>query len=473
MDKGLPFLLSFYGDDFTGTTSMAEALTSSGVPTVVFVHPPSLPYLKRHFPKARAIGVAGLSRSLPTQKLKRTLKSNFQTMKAYRAPLFVYKVCSTFDSSPEVGSIGRAIEVGREVFSSKFVPILAAAPRFGRYTVFGHHFVAFGEDIFRLDRHPSMSCHPVTPMGESDLRRHLAKQTSLGCGLVNILSITKGKEEVRNQVQSWLKKNRPLILFDTLSTRQLNTACSVIWEYTEPGKTLFCVGSQDLGIGLGEEWNRLELLPALPKPIRRVEGRTPGPLLVVSGSCATMTGRQIEWASAHDYFEIAVTVEHLLDVMGRKKEVERIVRDAVSTLKEGRSVVIHSAIGPEDPRISKMRRRAQELGISLEKATDLLAETLGRITRRVILASGVRRAVLAGGDSSGRITKHLDVAAIQVGKSFGASAPICYTYSSHPGINGLQIAFKGGQIGEDDYFDLVRVQRLPDLGEVSLGLKSF
>lgn len=181
-----------------------------------------------------------------------------------------------------------------------------------------------------------------------------------------------------------------------------------------------------------------------------------------------MTGRQIEWASAHGYFEIAVTVEHLFDVMGRKKEVKWIVRDAVSALKEGKSVVVHSAIGPDDPRISKMKRRAQELGITLEKATDLLAETLGRITRKVILASGVRRAVLAGGDSSGRITKFLDVAAIQIGKSLGASAPICYIYSFHPGMNGLQIAFKGGRIGEDEYFDRVRVQRLPAPEQVSL-----
>ena len=236
MDNGSPFLLSFYGDDFTGTTSMAETLTLSGVPTVVFVHPPLLPYLKRHFPKARAIGVAGLSRSLPTRRLEKTLKPIFQTMKAYRAPLFVYKVCSTFDSSPEVGSIGRAIEVGCEVFSSKFVPILAAAPRFGRYTVFGNHFVAFGEDNFRLDRHPSMSCHPVTPMDESDLRRHLARQTSLGCGLVDILSITKGKQKAGKQLQYWLEKNARLILFDALSTGQLNTACSVIWSTRRRGR---------------------------------------------------------------------------------------------------------------------------------------------------------------------------------------------------------------------------------------------
>ena len=289
----------------------------------------------------------------------------------------------------------------------------------------------------------------------------------------DILSITKGKEKARKQVQNWLEKNARLILFDALSIGQLNTACSMIWEHTEPGKTLFSVGSQDLGYGLGEEWKRLGLLPALLKPMRGVEGNTPGPLLVVSGSCATMTGRQIEWALAHGYFEIAVAVDDLFDLIGRKKEAERIIRDAVSALKEGRSVVIHSAVGPDDPRISKMTERARELGISSEKATNLLGETLGRITRRVILASGVRRAVLAGGDSSGRITKFLDVAAIQVGKSLGTSAPICYVYSFHPGIDGLEIAFKGGQIGEEEYFDCVRVERLPAPEQVSLELKSL
>jgi uncharacterized protein YgbK (DUF1537 family) len=369
-----------------------------------------------------------------------------------------------------VGNIGKAIEVGYKVFSSKFVSILAAAPRFGRYTLFGNHFVASGEDILRLDRHPSISCHPVTPMNESDLRRHLSKQTSLACGLINILAVAKGKEEVRSQVEEKIRRGFPLILFDTLSKRHLETACAVIWEYTEQKKTLFCVGSQELGLGFGEEWKRLELLPSFTKSKGVVEDKTLGPILVVSGSCATMTGRQIEWASAHNYVEIEATVEHLFEVTARKREVERIVQKAVSALKGGRSVVIHSAVGPGDPRISKTKRRAQELGISSEKATDLLGNGLGKITKMVILASGVRRTVLAGGDISGRITKFLDIQAIQVGKSLGVPAPICYVYSPHPGINGLQIAFKGGQVGGDNYFDLVRMRRLPDLKEVSLGL---
>jgi hypothetical protein len=62
----------------------------------------------------------------------------------------------------------------------------------------------------------------------------------------------------------------------------------------------------------------------------------------------------------------------------------------------------------------------------------------------------------------------LEIEAVQAGKSLGVPAPICYTYPFHPGINGLQIAFTGGRICKDDYFDLVRVQRLPDLGEVLL-----
>src|SRR5271157_1438440 len=100
MDKKHPHLLSFYGDDFTGTTSTAEALTMNGIPTIVFVKPPTAQFLRNHFPKVHAIGVAGISRSLPTENLVKVLKPTFQRVKTYGTPLFLYKICSTFDSSP-------------------------------------------------------------------------------------------------------------------------------------------------------------------------------------------------------------------------------------------------------------------------------------------------------------------------------------------------------------------------------------
>src|SRR6185295_9525034 len=95
------------------------------------------------------------------------------------APHVHYKVCSTFDSSPKIGSIGRVIDVAVEIFKGPFVPLLVAAPALGRYCVFGNLFAQLGQEgeAFRLDRHPSMGRHPVTPADESDLRLHLARQT--------------------------------------------------------------------------------------------------------------------------------------------------------------------------------------------------------------------------------------------------------------------------------------------------------
>lgn len=117
------------------------------------------------------------------------LGESFQALRALRPRLVHYKVCSTFDSSPQIGSIGRAMEIGARVFGSPVVPLQVGAPVLGRYCVFGHLFARSGldSDPYRLDRHPTMSRHPITPMTESDLRLHLAPQTRLRIGLLDIL----------------------------------------------------------------------------------------------------------------------------------------------------------------------------------------------------------------------------------------------------------------------------------------------
>ena len=111
-------------------------------------------------------------------------------MKRYRSPLYVYKVCSTFDSSEFTGNIGKAIELGMDVFKPDVVPVLPAAPRLKRFTVFGNHFAAMGDGtVYRLDQHPSISNQAVPPMKDADLRRHMARQTHLKSGLIDILDI--------------------------------------------------------------------------------------------------------------------------------------------------------------------------------------------------------------------------------------------------------------------------------------------
>jgi uncharacterized protein YgbK (DUF1537 family) len=332
----------------------------------------------------------------------------------------------------------------------------------------GNHFVVLGEEVFRLDRHPSISVHPVTPMQESDLRRHLAKQTHLDCSLIPILTLIKGREAVRKQVQDRLNRNVPLILFDTLSRAQLNTVCSVIWNYTETGKTLFCVGSQEWGYGLAEEWRRSGILHSEFDTKSMKHSGKRGPILVVSGSCAAISGEQIEWAAAHHYVQIGIQTEKLLEDIPCEREIDRVAQEAIGSLKCGKSVVIHSAIGPWDPRISNTKQLAQKLGMTSQRTVDILGQALGELARKIILASGARRLVLSGGDTAGRVTQALGIWALQVGRSVGVPAPLCYVYSTSPKMNGLQVAYKGGQVGGDDYFDRVRRKEMAVFREVAI-----
>ncbi|TIR08579.1 MAG: four-carbon acid sugar kinase family protein, partial [Mesorhizobium sp.] len=152
-------LLSYYGDDLTGSTDVMEALELGGVPTVLFMRQPDGALLSR-FRHCRAIGLAGTSRSETPQWMDTHLRGAFAWLRTLNAEICHYKVCSTFDSSPTIGSIGRAIEIGRSVFSQDSVPLVVGAPQLKRYTAFGHLFAAYRDKYYRIDRHPVMSRHP-------------------------------------------------------------------------------------------------------------------------------------------------------------------------------------------------------------------------------------------------------------------------------------------------------------------------
>src|SRR6185369_8418758 len=124
-------VFSFYGDDFTGSTDALEALAESGVNAVLFLRPPDADDLCQ-FAGYRAIGIAGESRSRPPEWMRRELPAVFRRLRDIGAPVVQYKVCSTFDSSPETGSIGCALEIGQEVFGVPYVGVVPAAPLLGR-----------------------------------------------------------------------------------------------------------------------------------------------------------------------------------------------------------------------------------------------------------------------------------------------------------------------------------------------------
>jgi uncharacterized protein YgbK (DUF1537 family) len=445
-------LLTYYGDDFTGSTDVMESLAIAGVRTVLFLEPPT-PEMLCRFEGVQAVGVAGNSRTMTPQTMDEVLPSIFGRLKELGSPLFHYKICSTFDSSPQIGSIGRAVDLGQRLFASPFVPLLVGAPRLGRYTVFGNLFARSGleSEPYRLDQHPTMRHHPVTPMRESDLRAHLSQQTDRQISLFDVLRLEGSAEEGFRKL---LAEKPEIILFDVLYDHQLGDIGRLVWERADQEAPLFAVGSSGLEYALTAYWSAAGRLPEQPpefEPFSPVER-----LVVVSGSCSPVTERQISYSLEHGFVEVSLDPARLANPQEVDGEVERAVEATLDQLSAGSSVILHICRGPNDPRVRIAGLQFEAMGYGGLEAKlvsgKILGGALGRILQRILERAEVRRAVVAGGDTSGYVAEQLDIEALEVIAPTAPGAPLCRTYSPRGDLNDLEILFKGGQVGWQDFF---------------------
>jgi len=435
-------LLSYYGDDLTGSTDVMEALELGGVPTVLFMRRPNAAMLAQ-FSHCRAIGLAGTSRSEAPLWMDTNLREAFAWLKTLNAALCHYKVCSTFDSSPTIGSIGRAIEIGRSVFAQDSVPLLVGAPQLKRYTAFGHLFAAYREKYFRIDRHPVMSRHPTTPMDESDLLIHLSRQTKLTSGLVDLATLqSAGRSEAFDRL---LAEGTDIVLVDVDSRETQALAGKEIWRVRKPGGS-FVVGSSGIEYALLAEWVSNGTVSAEPK------FSPPGAadrVAVVSGSCSPTTERQIRHALTDGFDGIEVDpVELISEASG--DAIARAVSAGRSSLEAGRSVVLYTALGPAADRGAEIDRQ--------EGARHKLGRGLGELLRALTIEQNLQRVVIAGGDTSSHALGQMGVDALTVRMPLPASpgSPLCVAHSRIKAIDGLEVALKGGQVGTDRYFSAIR-----------------
>ncbi|MDX2137510.1 MAG: four-carbon acid sugar kinase family protein [Chloroflexota bacterium] len=441
-------LLTYYGDDFTGSTDVMEALVLGGVPTVLFLEPPSAEFVRQHFPAVRALGVAGVSRSMSPTQMDAELPPIFRALQALGASLFHYKICSTFDSSPEIGSIGHAIEIGWRILQPRAVPMMVGAPPLKRYLLFGNLFASVGESTFRLDRHPTMRHHPSTPMNEADLRLHLARQTQRKIGLIDALHLMQTDAQLAQRYESLVADGCEIILLDTLDQTHVEAIGRLIWSQhgEEP---IFSASSSGLEYALTAYWQQEGIAhkpPPLP-PAGAVEQ-----LIVVSGSAAPGTAAQIEWALAHGFVGIRLEASRLIDPALADTEREISIAQALAHLGNGKSVLLYSACGPDDPSIPGTRKRLHELGLEPSSVGQRLGTQQGLIVRELLERTGIERAVVTGGDTCGHAMRQLGVYALEIAMPVAPGAPLCRAHSSNPLFRNLEIALKAGQVGKPDYF---------------------
>ncbi len=433
-------LYAYYGDDFTGSTDVLEVLASAGVRSVLFIGPPS-EALAQRFSDCQAIGIAGDSRSRTPQWMSEHLPALFARLGAFGAPIAHYKTCSTFDSSPHTGSIGRALEIGREVLPGPVIPIVVAAPHLGRYVAFGNLFAAAGGLVYRIDRHPTMRTHPVTPMHEADLRRHLAAQTGMRIGLVELPALARGT--AGQTLAGCMAAGDEAVLFDGVSEADLVQTGGVLWHSAER-HALFCAGSSGVPYALLSAWRSAGLVPAPNDPPPRAE--PVDALLALSGSCSPMTERQIQAALRAGYHGIALDPAALLGDSPGAQAGERLVQEAVTHLRDGRSTVVYSALGP-------LRAGSSASG-------EALGRRMGELLGRILAAAPVKRVLLAGGDTSSHAVARLGLHALTWRATVEAGAPLCRAHAdAQSGLDGLELVLKGGQVGSEEFFERVRLGR--------------
>jgi uncharacterized protein YgbK (DUF1537 family) len=437
-------LVAYYGDDFTGSTDVMEAFTAAGVPTVLFVQPPGPQALSR-FADMRCVGLAGTSRGRDPAWMRQHLPAAFASLRQLGAPILQYKVCSTFDSAPHVGSIGQAIDLGVPLMSARWSPTVVGAPRLQRFQMFGQLFAGFMGEVYRIDRHPSMSRHPVTPMDEADLRVHLGRQTTRRIELIDAVQATQGQGEAR--LQSFQGDDQPVVMMDVMDAASQCEAGRLVWEHRDKG--IFSASSSGLQYALVAYWRSRGWLPAQASlPVA-----APAPVIaVVSGSCSVMSGKQIEWALANGFHGERLNVAACLQVSSRAGEIERVVRASLQALKSGRSPVVYSAIGPDDVAVTGFDALVQSQGLVRAQAAQAIGDALADVMKQLLDRSDLRRVVVAGGDSSGAVASHLGVQALTVLAGLRPGAPLCRAWSDDARRDGLELVLKGGQMGTPSFY---------------------
>lgn len=427
-----PLKLAYYADDFTGATDALERLQLGGVRTTLFLQTPYAEQLAAR-PGLEAVGVAGATRSLGADDLEREVAFPLDALKRLGAPHVHYKVCSTFDSSPSVGSIGRVIEIADKLYRAPFVPVLVGTPALGRWCVFGNLFASMGigaeTPAYRLDRHPSMSRHPVTPADESDLTRHLARQTGLPISLFDVRKLDQSLTDATHALRQLLETERPrIVLFDSLTEAHLAAVSALVAPYARSASPVFWVGSSAVESALTSHWNaKGQIAPHAPQQAFSPDG----PTLAFAGSRSPVTAEQVENAQARGARVFHMTVA---DVLNSKDKPPQLADQVSAVLAAGQSVIVGTTAGEDDEQLPPAA----------------LGRCFGRLARQVVSKQRPGLLLIAGGDTSSHTATALPIESLDYAHPWTPGAPVCRITSAVDAFDGLLVAFKGGQVGRPE-----------------------
>jgi len=416
----------FVADDLTGAADVLAQSHRYGLEAALVIGDSPLPT------DADVVGFAGPARSLAGAAFDDLVRRDLAGIAALNPDVLLYKVCSTFDSSVTIGSIGRGIELLHEQFGLHGpIPVVPAQPDFGRYTAFSNHFAAHAGQVYRLDRHPVMSGHPSTPMNEADLRQVLAEQLGNGQvpGAIHLPAYDDGSF---NNAWADRRKEPGALAFvvDAVDDRQLDAVAEALSRKAQGHGPSIVIGSGGIMAALARSIS--------DQPVRAPGLQQPsGPVLAVSASASSTTAGQINDAIAYGWEDVPVPGGLLQDPDATAVAVldERVS----AALSRGSNVVVHTTRGADDPRF----------GATKPADAGYVGALIGGIAARMAEAGITRDIAVCGGDTSSHALIAMGVRQLRVADQFVTAGPILRADHTSA-VAGCRLLLKGGQVGPPD-----------------------
>ena len=410
-------LLGCIADDFTGATDLASTLVRGGMRTVQVIGVPDGPA-----PEADAIVVALKSRTTPAADAVAESLAALQWLQAAGCRQFFQKYCSTFDST-EAGNIGPVADALVEALGCGFALACPAFPANNRSVFQGHLFVGTA-----LLNESGMEHHPLTPMRDANLVRVLSRQTDGTVGLVPWATVTQGSDAIRRMLSGLKEQGRRYAIVDAITEADLVAIGQAASAHA------LITGGSGVAMGLPGNFRAAGVLngqsdvAALPK--------VSGHAAVLAGSCSRATLFQL--GAARDRVP---TLE--LDPIGTS-DASDLARQALEWAhgRLGDTPVVIAASAPPD-RVAALQNKLgrEAAGALVEDALALVAEGL--------VQAGVRRMVVAGGETSGAVVSRLGVRRLRIGAEIDPGVPWTYAEGDGPP---MRLALKSGNFGSRDFF---------------------
>ncbi len=415
--------LGCIADDYTGASDLANVLSRNGLRTVQTV---GIPRSSLALPEVDAVVVSLKSRSIEAERAVSLSLEAEQWLRERGAGHVLFKICSTFDST-DAGNIGPVIDALRDRAGAGPVLVNPAFPETGRSVFQGYLFV----NGVPLHESP-LKDHPLNPMRDSSLVRVLQRQSRAPVRLIPFATVEQGSEAVRAALAAM--PDAGSVIIDAVAARHLDVLGQA--ALADP---VSC-GASGLGAGLARALVARDGIPPPAEATDAPRDRQAGRSAILAGSCSTATRQQIAAAEAAGIACHRLDVRRLLE-----GDAGAVVAEALRWTGErlpAGPVLVASSDTPDAVQAMQRSHGGAAASHAVEQALAAIAEGL--------LAEGVGRLVVAGGETSGAVVDRLGLEAFLVGDEIAPGVPVLRTAgANHPG---LSVALKSGNFGGEDFF---------------------